>query len=101
MFTVAAIIGIVSTRNISAIVAGLTAPIDQRDIWTVRVVGIQNASDHRKKIRKPSLLKSSSNCYTTIAFAKFFITNMWMRYSLICCCRIRRKSNYIVRTSCV
>jgi hypothetical protein len=96
--TEAAKINVVSTHNISAIVAGLTAPIDKRYIWTVRVVGIQNASDHCIKITKPSLFESSSYCETTIAFTQFITTNMRVSNLLICGCRIRLKSNYTVRT---
>ena len=96
--TEAAKINVISTHNISAIVAGLTAPIDKSNIWAIWVVGIQDASDHCEKVREPSLLKSSSYCDTTITFTKFFATDMWMRNCLICSCRIRRKSDYIVRT---
>jgi hypothetical protein len=98
MFTVAAIIGVVSTRNISAIVAGLAGPIDQSDIWTVRVIGIQDASDHCIKIRKPTLFESSSYCDTTITFTQFITTNMRVSYLFICGCWIWIKGNYTVRT---
>jgi hypothetical protein len=96
MIAVVAIIDVISTHNISAIVASLTTPIIQRHIWTVRVVGSQDASDHRKKVREPSLLKGSSYCDTTITFAEFITTNMRVSYLFICCCRIRLKSDYTV-----
>jgi len=97
MFTVVAVIGVFPAHNISAIVAGLTVPIVQRNIWTVRVVGIQDASDHCEKITNSAFFKSSSYCDTTIAFTEFITTNMRVSYLFICSCRIRIKSNYTVR----
>jgi hypothetical protein len=82
-------------------VTSLAIPISERDVWTVRAVGIEDAPDHREKITKPAFFKCSLYGGTAIALAEPFPIHVGVSNTLVCGCRIRLKGNDVVRTGVV
>ncbi len=87
--------------DIAAVVTGLAFPIAERDIWAVRVVGIENAANHRKEIDNPAFFQSCTNCGRAIPFTDVLSVHMRMSYKFIACRRVRFQGNYPVRTAAV
>ena len=81
--------------------ARYTVPIVEGDIWTIRIVGIEDAPDHREKISESTLLQGCCYRCRAIAFTEFLAAYMRMSNTFVCGGRVWIQGNNTVRTGLV
>jgi len=84
IFTKAAAVRALAVHDVAALITGNAVPVRQRNIRAVGVVGGENAADQAEKIAQPAFLQRGSYGCCTVTFADDFITDMGMRYGVVC-----------------
>jgi len=97
MFAVIAIVGVFSARDIPTIVARFAAPIIQTNIWTIRVVTVQYASDHCEEIAQAALFEGNPDRDSPITFAQLLVADVRVGNAFVCCCRMWIQRRHKIR----